>query len=486
MTTPACKLPFRSRIRRPGAAVRIALPLLLLGLAAQALAAGPAATRDSGDADLSEAAGWLRHYLTLDTTNPPGDERRAALWLAGLLRAEGLEPRLYTSPAGRTSLVARIRADATRPRPALMLMHHIDVVAPGEGWTVQPFAGLLKDDRLWGRGAIDAKSLGIAQLAAVIELQRARRRGLKLDRDVVYAAVADEENGGVEGVGWLLEAHPEVFRDLAGVLNEGGVTRLRQGEVRWWGLEISQKRPLWLEVTATGRGSHGSSWNPGNANHALVQALARLVDRPLRWRVDEPVRLYLEAVAPFMGNQGPVLADIEKHIRPDGPTVGLMPGMANLFLDSVQVTLLEAGHRINVIPATARALLDIRLLPDTDHVAFLAQVEQLLGDYVSVEVVLDAPRAAPSPVTGPVWQTLERVLSAEAPVVPTMIHGFTDSRYFRERGIPAYGLAPFVIEGPDLMGIHAADERIPVAAFDDGVERVTRLVRAWAAPSEGP
>lgn len=456
-----------------------ALPLLLALLWTGPPAAAPL---HGAEPTLSEAAGWLRHYLTLDTTNPPGNEAEATRWLAGLLRREGIDARLLTSPAGRTSLVARIEGSGGGARPALVLLHHVDVVAPGEGWSVEPFAGTVRDGYLWGRGALDAKSLGIAQLAAFIELARARKRGFTPRRDVVYAAVADEENGGAEGVGWLLDAHPEVFRGAAGVLNEGGVTRMRDGRVHWWGVEIAQKRPLWLEVSARARGSHGSAWNPGNANHVLIRSLARLLERPPRWRVDEPVRLYLEAVAPFHGGRlQPVLADIEDHITPEGPTTDLMPGMASLFLDSVQVTQLDAGDRINVIPPASRALLDIRLLPDTDHTAFLAEVERVMGDDVSVRVLLDAPRVEPSPTEGPVYDLLRSVLGQEAPVVPTMIGGFTDSRYFRRRKIPAYGLAPFAVEGPDLMGIHAKDERIRLEVFDDGVERVTRLVRAWAA-----
>jgi acetylornithine deacetylase/succinyl-diaminopimelate desuccinylase-like protein len=176
---------------------------------------------------------------------------------------------------------------------------------------------------------------------------------------------------------------------------------------------------------------------------------------------------------------------IEEVITEQGPVEPLFPGLANLFLDSVQVTVLEGGDRINVIPPVARAQLDIRLLPDTDSEAFLARVHDLLGRDLSLRVVLSSPPSAPSPVDRPFFEIAARVLGKEAPVVPTFISGFTDSRYFRERGIPAYGLLPFALEVDDLRGIHGADERIPLVELDRGVERLKEIVAAYAT-GEGP
>ncbi len=433
---------------------------------------------------LSEAARWLQGYLRIDTTNPPGNEHKAASYLAAILHREGIPTRLVVSATGRTSLWARLSASATAPagaggRRAVLLLHHLDVVPAGPGWTVPPFSGALRDGRLWGRGAVDDKSLGIAQLAAFVDL---KRRKVPLQRDVIYLAVADEENGGGEGTGWLLAHHPELFQGVEGVIGEGGRNQVLRGELRWWGIEVAQKRPLWLSVEAAGRGGHGSGLNPGSANHLLIEGLARLLARPPRWRVTPAARAYLQALAPLHNERWQSqIARLDEVVRESGPTEMMFPGLANLFLDTLQVTVLEGGTKINVIPDRSRALLDIRLLPDTGAAAFLAEVEAALGPELEAKVLLTSPPAAPSPTAGRVWAAMDRVLAAEAPVIPSMVPGFTDSRYFRERGIPAYGLAPFALEPPDLRGIHGPDERIPIVELDRGVERTRRIVASYVA-----
>jgi len=459
--------------------------VLLLALPASSIpqaAFAPTAREPSpADPSLSEAARWLRGYLRIDTTNPPGGEAKATRYLASILHREGIATRTFFSPEGRASLYARLEgaADPTVAGDgALLLLHHTDVVAPGPGWTVDPFGGAVADGRLWGRGAIDSKALGIAELAAFVDLARS---GAPLARDVVLLAVADEESGGARGTGWLLEHHPELFDQVAAVLNEGGANLVLRGDPAWWGVEIAQKRPLWIEVVAAGREGHGAGGHPWNATHRLIRALDGLLDLELAWRVTPPVRTYLNALAPL--HTGPlreVFSDPDSYITEKGPTRMLLPGLSSLFLDSVQVTMLEGSERINVLAGEARARVDIRLLPDTDAETFLARVREALGGDVRVEVLLRGPGTEPSPTAHPVYRLLAEELGREGPVVPAFIGGFTDSRYFRRRGIAAYGISPFLLEAEDLRGIHGTDERIPLAELDRGVERMRRLVRAWA------
>lgn len=468
---------------------RLLGPLLALAL----LQSLPAAPAESPRPDqLSEPARWLQQYLRIDTTNPPGREHLAASFLAGILHREGIPTRLLVSPQGRTSLWARLSAPPSKARAreaqksgnrAILLLHHMDVVPAGPGWTVKPFAGEIRDGRLWGRGAVDDKSLGIAQLAAFIDL---KRRGVPLERDVIYLAVADEENGGGQGVAWLMDRHAELFRGVEGVVGEGGRSQLSgEGRILWWGIEVAQKRPLWLRVTTSGRGGHGSGLNPESANHQLLLALSRLIQKPVRWRITPPARSYAHAIAPLhQGHWRRVLADIDNVVAPAGPKEFLLPGMANLFVDSVQVTVLDGGEKVNVIPDRAQALLDIRLLPDTDAAAFLAEVRETLGDDCAVEVLVTSPPAAPAPASGPVWAALFQVLRESGPVVPTFVPGFTDSRFFRERRIPAYGVTPFALSAEDMRGIHNPDERIPLDELDRGVERMRRAVALYASPSD--
>lgn len=444
----------------------------LLGLGFLLAAAKPAPAPR-----LSEAAGWLRTYLQIDTSTPQG-EQRAVAFLETILRREGIPTRRLVSPRGRVSLWARLAAPAASASPrAIVLIHHVDVVPAGPGWTVPPFAGTIRQDRLWGRGAVDDKSLGIAQLAATVEL---KRRGVPRNRDVIYLAVADEENGGGEGAGWLLAKHPELFAGVDGVIGEGGRNQVLRNRLLWWGIEVAQKRPLWLDVTAEGKGGHGSGLNPESANHQLVQGLARVLARPAKWRVTAPTRSYLQALAPLHNDHWKsVVSRLDRIIRPEGPSEMIFPGLATLFLDTVQVTVLDGGDRINVIPASARAQIDVRMLSDTDGPRLLSEIRAALGPGLTAAVRLTAPPSAPSPPAGPVWEAMKQALQKEAPLIPAMVPGFTDSRYFRERGIPAYGLAPFALDGADLQGIHGPDERIPLAELDRGVERTRRIVEAY-------
>ena len=428
-------------------------------------------------AELSPDAQRLREYLRLDTRNPPGNQRSAADFLGDLLRREGVSTSHLVNAAGRSILYARLPA-ADPAAGTLVLMHHTDVVAPGPGWSRDPLAAELVEGRLYGRGALDDKSLGIAQLAAFLELHRS---GRPLRRHVVLLAVPDEETGGVQGTGWLLEHHPEIFDGVEAVLNEGGANRVIAGRLLWWGIEVAQKRALWLEVTASGRAGHGSGLQPYSAAHQLIAALGRVLARPPRWRVTPAIRDFLAAVAPLHNDQWRVLLrDIDAVIAPEGPRQPLLPGMANLFLDSVQVTVLEAGSQINSIPAEARAQLDIRLLPDTDDEAFLNEIRELLGQQIDVKVLLRTPPSAPSPVSTSVYRELAAALGREGPVAPVAINGLTDSRYFRQRGIAAYGFFPFALAGDELQGIHGPDENIPLGEFELGVERMKRVVRALA------
>lgn len=447
---------------------------LLRLLVAAPLLLGASATAEPR---LSEAGSWLREYLRVDTTNPPGGEHRAAALLRRTLEAEGMSSRLFVNGDGRTSLWAELQS-AGPGAERIILLHHMDTVEPGPGWTMPAHDGVVREGRLCGRGAIDAKSLGIAQLAALIDL---KRRGAALRRGVALVATADEEAGGGAGTAFLWREYPELFARTAAVLNEGGNNRRVNDRLLWWGIEVAQKRPLWLEATTSGRPGHASGLQPHSATHTLIAALSRLLALAPRWRVSDGARRYLGAVAPYHNEHWRhIFTHLDESIAPDGPRVDLLPGMANLFLDSVQVTVVRAGEAINSIPAEATARIDARLLPDSDAAAVLDRMREALGEAVELRVLLESPPAAPSPAEGPVFTALARTLGSEAPVVPSFISGFTDSRYFRERGVPAYGVSPFALEPDEQRGIHAPDECIPLAEFDRGVERMKKLVAALA------
>jgi acetylornithine deacetylase/succinyl-diaminopimelate desuccinylase-like protein len=445
----------------------VCLSLLLAVVLPAGLAAGPAPASE-------DPAGWLAGYLRLDTTNPPGKEAAAARYLARILHRHGVPTRTFYTSDGRVSLYARL--EGRRDDEGLLLLHHMDVVPAGEGWTREPFSGEVVEGEMWGRGAIDVKSLGIAHLAAFLDLAAAPG---ELERDVAFLAVADEESGGGRGTAWLLERHPELFDGVGAVYGEGGNNKVANGRLSWWGIETAQKRPFWLRATARGRAGHASGLNPSNAVHALVQGLDRVLALPRQWRVSDPVRRYLAALAPLHeGAWRERFSDPDAWIGPEGPRGPISPGQANLFLDSVQVTVLEAGERINVVPPVARAELDVRLLPDTDAEAFLARLREAAGPRLELEVLLASPPSPPTPLDHTAYRAAAEVL--DGPVVPAFIAGFTDSRYLRARGIATYGVSPFLIEPQLLRGIHGPDERIPVAELERGVERMTAIVRRYA------
>ncbi len=448
-------------MRPPRIAALLALTALL-GLPARA------------EVTASEATLWLQRYLAIDTTNPPGNEHRAAEYLAYLLHRERIPTQWLKSPEGRVSLLARLPAQNPRGGP-LLLTHHMDVVPAGPGWTAPPFSAEIRDGELWGRGALDTKALGIAHLAALIDL---KRRGVPLERDVVFLAVADEEKGGAQGMAWLIDAHPEIFDGVWAAFNEGGSGRRAATGLLWWEVEVAQKRPLWLRLSVRGRSGHASQYRPSSAPHTLIRALARVLDRPARYRVTPVVRRYFQAIAPL--HEGSkwrdVFADIDRVVSPSGPKPALLPGLDRLFLDTLQVTVLEGSESINVIPLDASAEIDVRLLPDTDADAYLAELARVVGPEVEIQVLTRSPVSAPSPIDHPAWRAIEETLGGSAPVVPALLSGFTDSRFLRERGIPAYGVGPFDLEPGTTSGVHGPDERISVTAFERGVERMVRLV----------
>ncbi len=439
--------------------------------------------RESPKQASDRAVERLRGYLQIDTSNPPGREGAGVAYLARFLHERGLRMERYVSPAGRVSLAARLPATGSGAAEAgvVVLLHHVDVVPPGPGWSMPPFEGVLVDDVLWGRGAIDMKSFGIAQLEAFLAAAELPVRR----RELLYLAVADEEAGGKEGAEWLLRRHPGLLDRVEAVLNEGGQNRTIRGRTLYWGIEVEQKRPLWLELIARGRGGHGSMATVDSAPHELIRGLARVLESPPRFRVAPAARRLLEQLAPLDPHAARLLEGDRLDALERGRTDLLLPGMAGYFLDTIQITRLEGSERVNVVPSEARAELDIRLLPDSDQSAFLAWLRERLGPAIEIRVLLEHPPVPASPTDTAVYRQLRTVLEKEAPVVPVFIAGITDSRYFRARGIPAYGLQPFELEADLLRTVHSVDERIPLAAFRRGVERFGRLVRTLVAAEEG-
>jgi acetylornithine deacetylase/succinyl-diaminopimelate desuccinylase-like protein len=438
----------------------------------------------------AEALEHFKALLRIDTTNPPGNERPAAEYLAAVLRKEGIEAKLFEAKPTRTSLVARLRGSG-KAGPLLM-NGHLDVVpADPERWTHPPFAAVEAEGCLWGRGAIDMKNMVTMGLMALL---LAKRTGLALDRDLIFAAVADEEAGSHEGALHLVEEHPEEVR-AEYVLNEVGGHTLYMGDRRFYPIQVSEKGICWFEMSVEGAPGHGSMPRPDNAVVRLARALERLGSTRLPHRVTPVVEGFLRTLA--AGAPFPQRTMLPLLLSPSlaGTLLGLLEkqnleqaiGLNAMLRNTASPTMLEAGKKVNVIPSSAKARVDGRILPGQSLQQFLAEVQQVVGPDVKVHV-LDHHEGTRFPSETPLYDTITRVLARRDPEgtpVPYMIPGFTDSFAYAKLGAVCYGFSPVRL-GPELnftRMYHGHDERIPVEGFFWGLRTLWEVVAEACGPA---
>ena len=449
-----------------------ALALVGLGLLPATLAAQ----------DLSklqdETVRRTKEYLRINTTNPPGNEADAMKWFAGIFKAEGIPFDTASSAPGRGNIWARLKGG---PKPALVLLHHMDVVpADPRYWSEPPFDAVEKNGEIYGRGALDTKTLGVVELETFLALHRAQ---VPLDRDVIFLATADEEAGGSFGAGWVVKNHPEAFRGAGMLLNEGGEGDLRDGREQF-SVEVTQKTPLWLKLTATGEPGHGAEPRVASAVNRLVRALYRVQTYQFAPHIGPAVDTYFKALA---ANAPPrwkaAFADMSKTVQDPDALLALQlddRGLAALTRNTCSITMLQGSQKINVIPPQAEAQLDCRLLPEQDHAAFRREIDGVIDDpAIAVATVLDFTPAV-SPTDNTLYQAIAETIKqhfANASIAPAVSTGFTDSHFFRDLGIASYGFAPFLIPAEEGSGVHGNDERISVENLRRGTALMLDIVR---------
>ena len=409
-----------------------------------------------------EAVELLSRYLKLDTTNPPGNEDRGVAFFAEILEKEGVAYKTYQPSPGRGSISAVITG--TGEKGAVILLNHIDVVpARADEWSVDPFSGEIKDGFIYGRGALDMKGQGILELLAFLEL---KRKGLTPCRDLIFLAVADEEAGGINGVQFLLNNHGDKFQADV-VINEGG-----------FGLgNVLPDRPLIMIATAekgvcrvkltrSGPPGHGSAPHGENALEKLVQGLSRLLQKENPVIVTPLIAEYFKQLASSWEFLKPYLQDGNPQTLVEALTQnGLLdnPHMAAMLKNTISLNLMHAGNKVNVIPSGAEAELDIRLLPGTDPDTVIDAIkEHLADDNIKVEIAR-VSRASESSMDMEDFAIIKSVHLEHFPnavAVASLLFGASDSRFFREKGIPCYGVCPMLINLEDLGKIHGIDERI--------------------------
>ncbi|MBI4468556.1 MAG: M20/M25/M40 family metallo-hydrolase [Acidobacteria bacterium] len=443
-------------------------PWLLLGILSSS-SAFPSLPLQTATAPETEPLGWFQEYLRVDTTNPPGHEERATLFLARIFEKEGIRYRTFPSAPGRSNIYARIEGSGHR-RP-LILLNHLDVVpADVEFWTTEPFSGKIDRGFVYGRGALDMKSLAIAQLAAFVRLHRSR---IKPARDLIFLGTADEEAGGLAGAGWFIRHHPDLIRGAEFLLTEGGSNLATDGRLQFVGIEVTQKVPCWLRIEATGQPGHGSVPRQDSAVNRLIRALERLRVYREPYRLVPAVERYFHALAPLESpDRAPILQRIEEAVKDPESVRKLSPQMQALLQNTISITGLRASDKINVIAPRAVAEVDCRLLPGEDPARFLSRLEKLIDDPgITLERVLAFSPAQSTDETE-LYERIRTVLRQLAPsavLASSVSTGFTDSHYFRDLGIACYGFSPFAVDRDDQARVHGNDERISVKGFLDGV-----------------
>ena len=429
----------------------------------------------------AEAEQNLVSYLRIDTSNPPGNETAGARFLQQLLVKEGIDARLVGDDPKRQSVYARLASGSSEK--ALLLLHHIDVVpADAARWTKPPFGGVIANGYIWGRGALDIKSLGIAELMAFIDL---KRRHLPLRRDVILLGVADEEAGGLRGCGALLEKHPELFSNVGYVINEGGTNETVVDKVPFWGIEVQEKVPLWLRLTFKGPAGHSAAPPDGGGSVGkMIRTLDAIEKIETPYRLTPSVARGFHALgATKRDEKGALLRDIAAPLDAARIERVLPAGYRSLLHDTIAVTRIDTGTCTNCIPAQAVAYVDIRLLDDERPDAMLATIKSLLPDKsTTADVLLSAQPVPESPSDTDLFAAVAAAMKSAEPgstVAPFVSAGTSDSRFFRARGIAAYGIAPFKVNYYDADTVHANDERIRQNFFAGGVRLVREIVERF-------
>jgi acetylornithine deacetylase/succinyl-diaminopimelate desuccinylase-like protein len=434
-----------------------------------------------------EALVWLAQLIQINTTNPPGNEQAAAKYVAGVLEKEGITTEVLEVAPGRSAVVARLRNSAiSDPSRALLLVAHMDVVGVERTrWTVDPFGAVMKDGYIYGRGALDDKSMLAANLATIIALKRSNAH---LNRDVIFLATDDEEAGGDASIKTLIAKNWDKF--AAGyALNEGGEVISKNGKVQYVAVQASEKVSVNVAVIAKGPAGHASLPTKDNAVVHLAAAVAKIGTYPAPVHFTTVVRRYFEGLAAISDDEDAKwMRSLETSDRGEHAQRVISeanPQWGSMLRDSIAPTMLSAGVRANVIPGEARAMLNIRLLPGDTIDVLVGALTKLVNDpQVRFEVQPNAGLAAPtSSLESDFYNVITKVASQDfggAPVLPYQSPWATDSSQLRLHNVQAYGLWPFPLTDDDLKRMHGDDERLPVASFNKGIQVLLHIVSEFA------
>ncbi|MGH2510250.1 MAG: M20/M25/M40 family metallo-hydrolase, partial [Ktedonobacteraceae bacterium] len=427
----------------------------------------------------------LRNILRLDTRNPPGNEIRAAQYLRDILEKEGFECVIVGPSPARASLITRLKGDGSEP--PLLLMSHTDVVAvEPDKWSHDPFAAVIDNGFLYGRGTLDMKNMVTMELMCMLLLKRA---GVPLKRDVIYMAAADEETGGLQGAGWVVEHYPELIQ-AEYALNEGGGGGLQVNGQVYYTVQTAEKGSARFKIRTTGTPGHGSVPHNDNAIIKLAELLSKVRDTQPPTHLITTVRGYIEGIA---STQPPELAAALRAVLVDEQTasaaIDSLPiseqfkrSLQAMTRNTISPTMLTSGSQINVIPSEAVGYVDGRILPGQTLESFIVELRAIFGPDCEIEFVQPGIALEADP-SSPLFEVINQVLHEHAPtatVVPSLLTGGTDAKSVSTLGTKVYGFAPVQYTANEgRSGVHGHDERINVKAMQWGTRVLYDVVEKF-------
>lgn len=432
-----------------------------------------------------EGVHFLQELLRINTTNPPGNELAACDFLSKILNSEGIESTILESQPGRGNLVARIKGDG-RQAP-ILLMAHLDVVpVEPESWRCPPFAGEILDGYLYGRGALDTKQLVAMELMVMLMLRRNR---VPLARDVIFMANADEEAGGRMGAGWMVREHADLIR-AEFAINEGGGFGSEILGKRIYSIQTGEKGTARFTLRARGKPGHGSMPHSDNAVLKLAAGLSRLGEATLPTHIVSTTRLKIEGLAQIFGGKlGSALrALVDSRTGNDGINrLPLDEGMRIMLYailhNTLTPTMLRAGTKINVIPSTAEASVDARLIPGQTKETLFKELQPVIDRGLEVEFHEPSTAGLEFDPASPLYDLIERVLHKHDPsaaVLPDLNTGATDARHVHKLGTKVYGFCPMFDIDSEMQRVHGHDERISLDNVGFGTRVLYEVVSEFA------
>ena len=425
----------------------------------------------------------LQRLIRFNTTNPPGHEAACVGYIRDLLNEAGIESTLIAKDPERPNLIARIPGEG---KAAPLLMYgHVDVVTTeDQPWHHPPFEGNLIDGYVWGRGALDMKG-GVAMMVAAF--LRANAEGLRPPGDIILTIVSDEEVGGDFGAKFLVDEHPELFKDIKYAIGEFGGFSMNVGGKRFYPIMISEKQICGIKATVRGQGGHGSMPVRGGAMARLSEMLKILDKKAFPVHITPPARMMVEAMASALGGvQGAILGQLTNPLM-SNTVLNLLGERGRvfypLFHNTVSPTILKGSNKINVIPSEVSVFMDGRMLPGFKPEQMLNEMRQIVGAGVELEVTEYDP--GPSEPDMSLFNKLSEVLKEADPTgtpIPLLLSGVTDGRFFSKLGIQTYGYLPMPLPEDFQFAsvIHAADERVPAAAIEFGAQTIYKALSRFS------